>query len=308
VTIGCHSCRTLRFVKCPEFKLPNTAVYENVELPDLMHRVFVDSDIGLISVLDEGTLLQYPRHQCAARLNRAVAPFWITDSGQDMQEARRNVIQRTLEVLVSFVLRDQCSPDVSPVHLMADVMLSSTRMSVPTDGLVVSAMSARDLWREAFYRLSAHRAMLIDRWSALDAPREVPHSPQVDLLLGYLADISDLALLSVEVAGESKEKCRILRFGWAGKAVSLVAGTQLDLIWTMGLQDVCLELAAKDSLAEYSALNNHETRLRAAYDSDDQDFYANAPQGDAPVPFLLPINSDVLAMLPVCVACACLPA
>lgn len=216
-------------------------------------RYLVDPKIGIILALEEGSLLQFPHHQSAARWRsprNGRSPIWFTESGDDVYLARIGVIRRVMEH--HFADRLTAVDPATRVLLYRSVECKpqtiESRYLPP--GVVASALKRDELVPEAFFQAVARCAQCSDNWLNVDTS-ECEIAGAGELTRAYLDDICVLPDVRVQRHKRlSEHGCDVLRFGYGDRCVSVVAGPAGPGMWAAGLKDIWLDLTSRKTFAE----------------------------------------------------------
>jgi len=268
----CPRCCGTRCVSNPEkwsFVGDGADEFDAVEFCVRAEKLCVDADTGWIVSLDEGELLQYPYHQCAVLLrdiSAKTSTLWLTECGQKMLEARVGVIRRSLEYNCENNFRQQYAKTIPTSFYSSSGECKGkwTGATLPI-GSVISAANWNELVEKGFYRALARHAVSREEWSELDSFAAMPAGMEVDMISEHLNDIDALKSVLVHKYPLNADNCVVLRFGFQGRPVSVVAGPEWETAWTAGLQDVWMHLTACEALPGYRGLDHSGVRLRAAY-------------------------------------------
>jgi hypothetical protein len=264
---ACPRCRILPFWTNPSsWPFPRTSPPHAAfrELSQSAEQLYVDPRTGLIAELDEGHLLQYPMHQCAALLNPHFChgeTGWITEFGENMLIARVNAVRRALELSCERMLRRGRAPDGPVYGYSSDLECAETtrELLLPT-GLVLSALRPEDLTGEAFYRVLAQYANSLDCWIERD-PGLILSETAANHLFLHLQETGALRHVRIQECALAEQIC-VLRFLYDEEIISVAAGPDWQPVWATGLCDVWLKVTAGEAM-QGRVLENR-VRFRAA--------------------------------------------
>jgi hypothetical protein len=231
----------------------------------------VDRDTGLIRALEEGDLLQFPRHQCAARLSEddteCDAP-WLIECGREMVEARAGAIRKALERHYGrYFQRTHAQAPVGNYYNTSGEP-ERKRAEIPFgDGVTVSGQSWAEVVEQGFFRALARHSLVLDSWIQINIMLEIPDDPEVGLVAEHLKDVNAFDSIVVYEQFPSLSECPILRFDHHGRTVSVVAGLDRVLAWRIGLEDIWMDLAAADAFEPCGTAHPTRAQFRAALSS-----------------------------------------
>jgi hypothetical protein len=255
----CSRCRMLPYLSAshekpfPESGAPQMALRHVCQRAE---RLYVDDRSGLIAALDEGDLVQYPMHQCAALLNSRFSGRsfgWITEWGDDILVARISAARRALELSCENMLHGKSAPKT-------DCLEFSANQPEWRNGLVVSALHPNDLKTEAFYRALAQYAQSLDGWKNCGFEM-MPAEGAAKLMFEHLHETGVLPHVKVQEL-LFDEEVYVLRFFYCGDIISAVAGTEWESIWASGLSDIWLQATALEAMN--GRMLEKRVRFRAA--------------------------------------------
>lgn len=230
--------------------------FEDVDAKAFLERAdryLVDPKLGIISMLDEGSLLQLPHHQSAAMWRpprHGLRQIRFTESGEDVYHARIGAIRRVLEH--HFADRLTTLDPALQVSLFRSVAGKPQRVAsryLPS-GIVTSAFKRDELVPKAFFQAVARHAHSTEDWSTV-AISGCEVSGEGGLTKAYLDDIGVLSNVRVQRhVGLSEHGCDVLRFGYDGRFVSVVAGPSGPGLWATGFKDIWLDLTSRKAFPE----------------------------------------------------------
>lgn len=210
----------------------------------------VDSKVGIIRVLEEGSLLQYPFHQCAALLEESDSDrdsLWLGECGEEMLQARARTIRHALECFYHRRFLTLYAHDSSARYYESSgTPIDSVLPEFYTEGVTVAAESWQELVEQSFYRALAKYVHAQSGWIISDLA-EMPDDTEVRLVAEYLKDIGQLDDVFVcKKTTSSSDRVLLLRFHYRGRPVSVIAGTDRVHAWKIGLQDIWMHVSAND--------------------------------------------------------------
>lgn len=211
----------------------------------------VDSKVGIIRVLDEGNLLQFPFHQCAALLEDSdgdqYSP-WLGECGEEMLQARARTIRHALERYYHRRLLSPYAQNSSRwLYDSSGTRRCSGVSELYKEGVMVAAESWQELVHLGFYRALAKHAHTQSGWIMSDLA-EMPDDADVRMVSEYLKDIGHLDDVFVWRKTSSRsDRVVFLRFHYRGRPVSVIAGTDWVHAWKIGLQDIWMYLSADET-------------------------------------------------------------
>jgi len=275
----CATCRLRRVDRTFVFKPDKPETESNILFPKRVdfcknaETLFVDRETGIIRELEEGDLLQYPYHQCAARVEESDGDTdspWVQECGEEMIEARAGTISRALERIYDQRFRNPHANGsgaaiCNAIYNSSGLQIASTKPAYFDLGLTVSGGSWRELVEQSLFRTLAKHAHAQKVWTRVDTPQSLASDPEVSLLSEYLKDIGAFDSVLVYEQCSGLDDCSVFRFHYRGQPVSVVAGTDRVLSWKTGLQDIWMHLSANDSRPDDERSNPPAIRFRAAY-------------------------------------------
>lgn len=238
----------------------------DLQIYELTEKLLVDPHTGLTDFMDEGELMQYPYHHCAARLpgdGVHASSVWLTDSGKNLAEARSNLIRRVMETYCARRMKQDGDAVFSSYYRSSGELCRMQPAELPVPGLVVAARNWQELLEEGFYRALAQHAYAQKEWLPLNIASALPTGDQVSIIAGHLRDTGALDAVTVHQYTLPGESCIVLRFDFHAEPISIIAGSDWNAAWETGLRDIWMHQAASRSVPQrYPGV-----RLRAAHAS-----------------------------------------
>jgi hypothetical protein len=203
------------------------------------YKYFTDPTTGILESIQEGDLVQLPLRQSAASwrdpLDRT-RKMWTIEAAADIRSARASAAASAFELYVSDLLAASGGSSLAVLGLEGPL----------APNWLASGSTPEQARARALFRAAAHCAQHSGSWRSANV-NEAEGWTRANLVMAYLADTGHGSRLTVERHRQlDDDAVRVRRFSYDGMLVSVVAGTEEEDIWAVGLAAVWLHIAATD--------------------------------------------------------------